>query len=205
MDSYVIDTNIFFNLEIKSGLGENPKAIIEEVTRLGKVLKEQGKGQFYMPPRILEEFLTFVDVNDPYVKNFMSVILVKAPETSQVQFPADVFYKLVEEMRHRSYRGLQVSEEELQSAGKSMLEKSELSHIDYQKAIGEHVSKLRDRYRQATRFRFLDSVADLDLLMLAKELNGAVITSDEGVTRWARIFGVTEIVPQALKERFADF
>jgi RNA ligase partner protein len=202
MDIYVIDTNIFFNLEVKSGLGDNPRAIIEEVTRLGKTLKEQNKGAFYMPPRILEEFLGFVDVNDSYVKDFMSTVVVKAPDVSKLQFPGEVFYKLVEEMRHRSYRGLQVSEEELINAGKSMLEHKDLSHIDFQKAIGEHTSKLRDRYRQATRFKFLDSVADLDLLMLAQELNGAIITSDEGVTRWARIFGIKEIVPQVLKEHF---
>ena len=110
-----------------------------------------------------------------------------------------------QEMRHRSYRGLQVAEEEVQSAGKTMLEHKELSHVEFQKTIGEHTSKLRDRYRQATRFRFLDSIADLDLLMLAKELNGLIVTSDEGVTRWARIFGIKEVVPQALKEHFEGF
>ncbi len=203
MNAYIIDTNMFFNLEVKSGLGNSPKEIIEEITRLGKALKARNEGVFYMPPRIMEEFLTFVDVQEQYVKQFMSVVVVKAPNTTNMQFAADVFYKLVEEMRHRSYRGLQVAEEEVLSAGKDMSGKINLDHISYQKAIGEHTSKLRERYRQATRFKFLDSVADLDLLMLARELDGVIITSDEGVTRWARIFGVKEIVPQVLKEHFA--
>lgn len=203
MNAYIIDTNMFFNLEVKSGLGNNPREIIEEITRLGKALKIRNEGVFYMPPRIMDEFLTFVDGKESYVKQFMSVVFVKAPNTTNIQFAADVFYKLVEEMRHRSYRGLQIAEEEVLSAGKDMLDKDGLDHISYQKAIGEHTAKLRERYRQATRFKFLDSVADLDLLMLARELDGVIITSDEGVTRWARIFGVKEIVPQVLKEHFS--
>lgn len=202
MDSYIIDTNIFFNLEVKSGLGNNPKEIIQEITNIATSLKEKNAGEFFMPPRIMDEFMTFVEKDDQYVRDFLGIVTVKSPNLEGVTFSADVFYKLVEEMRHRSYRGLQVAEDEMQKAGNAMLSESELSKIDYQKAIGKHVSKLRDRYRQATRFKFLDSVADLDLLMLARELNGSIVTSDEGVTRWARIFGVKEIIPLALKERF---
>lgn len=157
-----------------------------------------------MPPKVLEEFLTFVDSHAEYIKDFLSVVTVKSPDISEIQFSASVFYDLVEEMRSRAYRGLQIAEEEVQNAGKAMQGNVEISHIEYQKSIGEHIKKLRDRYRQATRFNFLDSTADLELIVLARELDGILVTSDEGVTRWGRIFGVKEIAPQVLQKQLQN-
>ena len=178
------------------------------VTNIGNHLKKAKKAEFFMPPLILDEFLTFIDQGDDYIQNFLAMMVVKAPEYSKIDFPAKVFYELVKEMRHRSYRGLQVGEEVLQESGKTMMETEKLSRIDYQKTIGEHVKKLRERYRQATRGKFLDSVADLDLIVLAKELSGTLVTADEGVLLWGREFGVKETLPQvwkrSLEELLAD-
>jgi predicted DNA-binding protein (UPF0278 family) len=43
----------------------------------------------------------------------------------------------------------------------------------------------------------LDSLGDLDIIMLAKELDGTVVSTDEGVMTWARKFGVKEISPSS--------
>jgi len=170
------------------------------VTEIGLKLKKSKEAEFFMPPLILDEFLTFVDESDDYVQDFLAMVIVKAPDFSKIEFPARLFYELVKEMRHRSYRGLQISEELLLETGKSMMVHNKLNRIEYQKTIGEHVKKLRERYRIATRVKFLDSVADLDLIVLAKELNATLITSDEGVLRWGREFGVKEAPPQVWKK-----
>ncbi|OGK49733.1 hypothetical protein A3A56_03960 [Candidatus Roizmanbacteria bacterium RIFCSPLOWO2_01_FULL_40_32] len=73
--------------------------------------------------------------------------------------------------------------------------------MEYQKTMGEVVTKLRERYRQATRFNFLDSVADLDLIVLVRELDAYLVSADEGVIRWGRMFGVKEVAADMLLKR----
>ena len=202
MEKFVIDTNFFFNLEIKTGLGNNPKEIIIEFTRLARQLKTTKKAEFYMPPSIVDELLTFVDKDDEYVKNFLELITIKAPDLNSIQLSANVFYQLVKEARERSYRAMKVAEEIVDQTGNKMMKKAELSKVEYQQQIGELITKLRERYRQATRVKFLDSPADFELIALAKELNGQLITSDEGVLIWGRKIGVSEIIPNLVKDRF---
>lgn len=199
MNTYILDTNIFFNLQIESELGNNPHEIMQSVTHYARVLRQAQKAAFYMPPLIVEELYSFVDTSDPVMRELVSELTVKAPEKDSMTFSAAVFYDLVQDIRNRSYRGLQVAEEELSHAVKDMSGSTEMDHISYQKAIGGHITRLRDRYRNATRVKFLDSVADLDIIALAKELDGIVVSADEGVIQWARKFGVREVYPHVLK------
>lgn len=201
MENFVVDTNFFFNLEIKSGFGQNPKQIIIKFAELASQLKTNKKAEFFVPPRIVDEFHTFVEPEVDYGKNLISTITVKSPHISSLQFPATVFYKLVEEIRERSYRGLRIAEESVDAGAQKVMGAGELSRIDYQKTVGDAVAKLRERYRQATRFNFLDSVADLDLIVLSREMDAFLVSSDEGVMRWGREFGVKEVEPQTLLSR----
>jgi RNA ligase partner protein len=154
-----------------------------------------------MPPRIIEEMMTFLDINDQHVKDFLNVITPKSPNVTDVSFPASVFFKLVEEIRDRSYKGLRIAEESVEAGAQKVMGKTAVPRIEYQKTIGEVVTKLRERYRQATRFNFLDSVADLDLIVLSKELDAFLVTSDEGVIRWGRTFGIKEVGAPLLLSR----
>lgn len=197
--AFVLDTNLLFNLEADSGLGKNPKEIMLALYEYALKVGPEGL-HFYMPPAIVDEIATFVPEGDDAFKKILSVVSVKSPDISQINFSAQVFYTLVDEIRNRSYRGLNVAEEELHNASRAVMGR-ELHTIEYQKEIGQHVTKLRDRYRNATRVKFLDSVADLDVIVLAKEVDGSVVTSDEGIMIWARLFGVKETKPQFLKEQ----
>lgn len=196
---FVLDTNLFFNLETDAGLGKNSREIMLSLYEYGLKLRPSGV-HFYMPPAIVDEITTFVPEDDEALKKLLSAVQVKSPDISQISFSAKVFYTLVEEIRHRSYRGLGVAEEEMHNASRALMG-AQLGHIEYQKEIGKYITKLRDRYRNATRVKFLDSVADLDVIVLAKELDGSVVTSDEGIMIWARLFGVKEAKPQFLKEQ----
>ncbi len=197
---FILDTNLFFNLEADSGLGKDSREIMIKLYEYALALGQE-KVQFYMPPAIVDEIMTFLPEGDEALKKLLSVVQVKSPDISQIAFSAKVFYTMVDDIRQRSYRGLQVAEEELHIIAKSMLGTTELGHIEYQKRAGEHIAKLRERYRNATRTKFLDSTADLDIIVLAKELDGSVVTADEGVMVWARIFGVKESKPQVLKDQ----
>lgn len=206
MDSYVIDTNVFFNLEAKTGLGNSAHEIIVQFISLAKRLQEEKKAQFFMPPSIADEITEFTSstATKEDITALLSVITIKSPHISDVQFPASVFYTLVDEIRTRSYRGLTIAQEQIEATAQLVSGKTFENRIEYQKGIGEVVTKLRERYRQATRFNFLDSVADLDLIVLAKELDAHLVSVDEGVVRWGRLFGVKEVAANTLIHKLSQ-
>lgn len=202
MDCYILDTNVFFNMESGFALGKTTDEVIRTITTIAEQGKKTATLAFYMPPRIVEEFLSFFENKDqPHIQKMLSLITVQSPDVHAAQLPAQMFYTLVDDIRQRSYRGLRVGEEEITAAGKTLMEKGTLDKITFQKTIGEYVKGYRERYRQATRVGFLDSVGDLDIIMLAKELSGTVVTSDEGLLKWARLFGVKEVPSQVFAAR----
>lgn len=203
MEKFIIDTNLFFNMQSGLGLGDKTEKVVIKFTKGAQKLKNDG-AQIYVPPRVVEEFLGFFENKDqPFIHDFLSVVVVKAPDTHTPSFSAQLFYKLVEDVRLRSYRGLRIGEEEIESAASHMLNKNDLDKKTFQQEIGAFIKKFRERYRNATRFGFLDSLADLDLIVLAKEQDGNLVSSDEGVVAWGRMFGVKEVSPAAFGKRLA--
>ncbi len=204
MDRFVLDTNLFFNMEPGLGLGKKTEDVIVKATKAIKALKKEKKIEVLMPPKVVDELMSFFDdKNQSFLKDFLAVVTVKSPHVSTVEFPASVFYNLVSDIRDRSYRGLTIAEEEVKRAGKELQGSSSDSKQDFEKAIGRHVKNLRDRYRQATRTGFLDSVADLDLIVLAKEQDAYLVSTDEGVIKWGRVFGVKEMEATVFGKRLA--
>lgn len=194
MESYILDTNLFFNMEEGIGLGDKTEEVVISVTKAAKELKKNKQALFYMTPRIVDEFLSFFENKEQtFIQDLLGAVLIKSPDIGGLTFPAEIFYKLIDDIRGRSYRGLRVGEEEIQKAGVTMQGKAGISKKEFEMTIGEVVKKFRERYRQATRNGFLDSLADLDIIMLAKELNGTLVSTDEGVLYWGRVFGVTEM------------
>lgn len=199
MNTYIVDTNFFVNMEIKSGFGSTSKDVVQNFVEIARKNIQDGKAQFYISPRIHDELLSFFE-GQPFFNQLLSVLTIKSPEIVDVQFNATVFYQLVDEMRDRSYKGLRVAEEAIEQGARKVLSLTDPSKQEYQQALQDPIKHLRERYRQATRFNFLDSVADLDLIVLTKETNGFLVSSDEGVIRWGRVFGIKEIPASTFKE-----
>lgn len=196
MNTYILDTNLFFNMQAGLGFGQTTEEVMKTMTKCGE------KAQLYMPPRIVEEFLGFFDNKEQEtIKKLLSHIIVKSPNIDSFQFPASVFYTLVEDIRNRSYRGLRTGEEEIEQAAQSFMGGTQLTKMEFQKKVGVQIKGFRDRYRQATRVGFLDSIADLDIIVLAKELDGIVVSTDEGLLKWSRLFGVKEMSPAVFGEK----
>ncbi|MFH1827184.1 MAG: RNA ligase partner protein [bacterium] len=195
MESYVLDTNLFFNRE--PGLGVGVKAIdILKATTIGILkLKKLNNARFFMPPSIVKELRSFFEEEPPILKDFFAEIIVKSPNISQTSFPASVFYSLVKEIKERILKGKVASEDELYKAASSLAPIELKGKKEIQIKVGEFTKNLRDRYRQATRTGFLDSLADLDLIVLSKEESAYLVSTDEGVVLWGRKFGVKEMDP----------
>ncbi|NTU46907.1 RNA ligase partner protein [Candidatus Roizmanbacteria bacterium] len=193
MDHYILDTNLFFNMEAGLDLGRDTETVVRTITKTAAILRKQGS-RMYMPPRIMEEFLSFFEnKNQKFIQEFQQELVIQSPDI-HTEIPASAFYQFVEETRGRSYRGLTIAEEEIQKGAQVFLSQSELSKKDFEIKIGPVIRHFRERYRQATRFGFLDSVADLDSIMLAKQLNAYLVSTDEGVIKWGRILGVKEML-----------
>ena len=203
MQKYVLDTNVFFNMEAGLELGKTTKEVME---RLETAVKEsKGELVLYMPPRIVDELFTFFEnKEEPFVRSFLSAVVVQSPRPMELKFSATVFYDLVEEIRKRSYRGLNIGEEEIEQAAQTFMNKEALDKKSFQISVGEYIKKFRERYRNATRVGFLDSVADLDLIVLAYQLEAPLISTDEGVIYWARKFGVQEVPLSVWKKQLDD-
>src|SRR3989344_1175172 len=205
MENFILDTNLFFNIGAGLEMGRTTEAIVVKLTEVIKKIKKNSKAAFYMPPRIVEEFLSFFeDRNQEFIKNFLSNINIKSPNPAITDFSSQVFYKLIEDIRNRSYRGLNIAEEEIIKAGETTSGKKFESKKDFQITIGKFIKNFRDRYRNATRTGFLDSVADLDLIVLSKEVDGFLVTRDDGVLSWGRIFGVKEMPASVFQKRLED-
>lgn len=205
MENFILDTNLFFNIGAGLEMGKTTEAIVVKLTEIIKKLKKNHQANFYMPPRIVDEFLSFFEKKDQeFIKDFLSVVNIKSPNPSATDFSSQVFYRLVEDIRNRSYRGLSIAEEEIIRTGEAMIGQKTESKKDFQITIGKFIKNFRDRYRNATRTGFLDSVADLDLIVLSKEIDGFLVTSDEGVLSWGRIFGIKEMPASVFLTRLED-
>ncbi len=205
MEKFILDTNIFFNMEAGLNLGSKTDEVVVGLTEKIKTLKKNKQADFFMPPRAVDEFLSFFEnKDDSFVKDFLAQVVVKSPDFSKTSFASSVFYKLVEDIRGRSYRGLTIGEEEIVSAGRLMLGSGDLPKKDFEIKIGSVVKKFRERYRNATRTGFLDSLADLDLIVLALEQDAYLVTTDEGVLNWGRTFGVKEMPASIFRKRLED-
>lgn len=189
MRRFVLDTNLFFNMEPGLGIGGKTQEVLEHAVEGLNKLK--GEVEAYMPPRIVDELTSFFDEPVPnYLSDFLLCVTIKSPDIAKIDFPASIFYQLISDIRTRSYRGLTIAEEELKKA--AQLNPATQSGKDFEIAVGPVVKTLRDRYRTATRVGFLDSLADLDLIVLTRELEAELVTTDEGVIHWGRVFGVKE-------------
>jgi len=187
------------------GLGENTKDV---VSNLHTALKKAESDQIFasVPPSIVQEIASFFDnPQDPIILDFLDVVRVESPQTAKLTLPASVVGALIEDHRERSYRGMKVAEEELVNTATQCMGKETLPHKEFQIFSGKTISKMRERFRTATRTGTIDSVADFDLIMLAHSLDGYVVSTDEGVIKWARQMGTKELSSVSFGKKMQEY
>ena len=192
MEKYVIDTNLLFNMEGNMGLGEKTEEIVKALTKVFQKIAANVK--IYMPQSIKAEIESFFD--DPgqtFLQDFFSSVTIKSPNLSEIMVSSSVMAQFIDECRTRAYRGMNVAEESITKAAEGFMGKETLPRKEFQIAVGSIVKSFRERYRNATRTNFIDSSGDFDLIMLAREQDAYLVSTDEGVIRWGRQFGVKEM------------
>lgn len=177
----VLDTNIFINPECRFFFGKTPEEALNNF--LDRLFETAGVN-CYMPPSIYEELMKFINI-----KNISSRFLQidkKPPAKYELSVPAIFLYEFIEEMRDRINKGLRIAEKHSRKQARDSSDQ-------------ELIKALRNEYRVALREGIIDSKEDFDLVLLAKELDAWLATSDNGLIKWAHKLGITCLSGEELK------
>ncbi|MDP2924625.1 MAG: RNA ligase partner protein [Candidatus Omnitrophota bacterium] len=182
----VIDTSIFVNPDSRTIFGQSPEAAL--CNFLAR-LQEKKSINCYMPPSVYEELLKFFE-NKPSLKETI-LINKKPPASYQAPIPSLFLYEFIEEFRLRLNKGLRVAEKYARKDLKAFLLQTQTKTSSHPTREDEEIIKrLREEYRTALREDIIDSKEDVDLILLAKELDALLATSDNGLVKWAQKLGI---------------
>lgn len=184
MDKFILDTSIFTNPDIYSQFGHNTEEAIQNFLDIA----QQSRTEFYMPSSVYDELNTMKDL-DHIAPDFESMVRIRSPRKFNIQIPASIVYEFIDEVRKRIDRGLRIAEEhtKLGHAGSTDTD------------VGPVITRLRERYRETLRQGIIDSREDMDVLLLAYELDGVLVAADEGLRTWADKIGVKILMPKHLR------
>ncbi len=187
--NYVLDTNFFINRQRPIDLGENITEVVTNFAALTKSLISEDKIVLLTTPDSFKELASFFEDQPQVLNQLNSLLTISSYNRNQLQVSGNLFEELIAETGKRLYRGLRTAEEPL----KELANKPESLTPE---TLGQRVSLLRDKYRRATREGFIDSTTDLGLILLAKERDASIVSSDNGLLHWARNFGCSELLPE---------
>ncbi len=184
MDKFVLDTSIFTNPDIYSQFGQNTEEAIKKFLDIA----QHSDTEFYMPSSVYDELNTMKDL-DHVAPDFEAMVRIRSPRKFNIQIPASIVYEFIDEVRKRIDRGLRIAEEH-----------TKLGHAgSVENDVGPVISRLRERYRETLRQGIIDSREDMDVLLLAYELDGVLVAADEGLRTWADKIGVKILMPKHLR------
>lgn len=181
-EKIVLDTSLFVNPEVRVEFGKTPTEAIEGFLFLAAQIPTL---EFYMPSSIFKELLNFIDA-DKVSGDLLMVLRQKPPSRHELSCPAFLLYELIEDIRERVNKGLRVAEKAVRDVAKGD-EK-------------EMIQDLRRNYREALREGIIDSKEDVDLILLAKELDALLVTVDNGIIKWAEKLGIRWLLPNKFKD-----
>ena len=187
---YCIDTNVLFSFQKGIDLGNNP----EEVMRTLLKSAQSGVAQFVFPKSITDEMYQMLEsAHHPLLASLLAVSSVISPEKHTHSISVGILYDFVNENRKRAYDGMKIAEEIMGQVAKDAKLSGLTDRIAFEKSLQPYKESFRARYRNATRTGFLDSEADLDLIILAKQEGATLVSADEGLLLWGRKFGIQEM------------
>lgn len=186
-DRVVLDTSLFVNPDVRHDFGDSPTEAIKGFL----VIAEQIPSlEFYMPSSIFRELLNFVDQRN-IPGRLLAILHQKSPSKHELSCPAFLLYELIEDIRDRINKGLRIAEKAVRNAGK--LDEREI------------IQGMRKNYRVALREGIIDSKEDVDLILLAKELDALLVTVDHGAITWAEKLGIRWLLPNRFKDYLLSF
>ncbi|MEK6652359.1 MAG: RNA ligase partner protein [Nitrospirota bacterium] len=181
-EAVVLDTSLFVNPDVRDSFGRTPTEAFESFLSLAL---QAYLLEFYMPPSIFEELLNFIEP-EKISGDLLVILHQKPPKKYELTCPAFLLYELIEDIRERINKGLRVAEKAVRGVTKAGEE--------------DTIKDLRRKYREALREGIIDSKEDVDLILLARELDALLVTADQGIIKWAEKLGIKWLLPSKFKE-----
>ncbi|NIR58306.1 MAG: RNA ligase partner protein [Gammaproteobacteria bacterium] len=185
MQRFVLDTSVFTNPDVYGQFGGDA---LEAIAAFLALARRSG-AEFYMPGSVYDELRLMKDL-DGLGSEFELVVHIRSPRKFNLQIPANILYEFIEEVRTRIDRGLRIAEEHARMGRREG---------ETVKDVGQVITRLRERYREALRRGILDSREDVDVLLLSYELDAVLVSADEGLRKWADKVGVEVITSKNLR------
>jgi len=177
---FVLDTTALTNATEKT----TTRVVLKHVKELVELVAQARiklSISCYIPyPSVYEEMmqgLRMRKASDELVTGIDTWFVKKTPDRYEIRIPADIFYEYITDIRERINKGLRVAEE-------AVIESSKKKHH------APIITMLREKYKQELRKGILDSKEDLDVLLLAKEMEAGVVSADKGIEKWAERLGL---------------
>jgi len=187
-ERFVPDTSIFTNPDVYVQFGSNPTEAFTNFLLM--VAELEGYVYVYIPTSVFEEMKRMLkELKLP--PKARSVLKVKSPKKYELYIPAFLMYEFIEELRNRINKGLRIAEEAVKA---STYKKPE-----------EVIRFLRRRYREVLREGIVDSKEDLEIILLALELDAIVLSADRGVLNMADKLGLRYLEPKDIKDTLEGF
>jgi hypothetical protein len=177
METFILDTSIFTNPHVFKQFGEDFEGAVKVFTTLAF----RSRAEFYMPTAVYEELHKMRELGE-LEADFERVVKIRSPRRLHLSIPSELLYEFIEEVRMRIDRGLKIAEEWTRRA-----------RSEAENNMGIYITKLRERYREAMRRGIIDSKEDADLFLLAYEMNGTLVSADEGLKKWSDRAGIKRI------------
>ncbi|MEM0372853.1 MAG: RNA ligase partner protein [archaeon] len=187
---FVLDTSAF------TGVSMPKKGIEKRILKMIKLISDAKSASVtcYCPPSVWKELRGMLEnkkIPAKEIKKLDAWLVKKTPSVSEIDVPSEFLYEYVSEVRERFNRGLREAE-------KAVLAKGGNRPDDIV------IRDLRENYKKNMRQGILDSIEDLEILLLAKELDAGVVTGDDGIRKWANKWGIRlvdhGIFPELLQE-----
>ncbi|CAI9084418.1 RNA ligase partner protein [Candidatus Methylacidiphilum fumarolicum] len=186
MKKFVLDTSVFTNPDITQQFGDDDTTVFSNFLSLAT----KADAQFFMPSSAYQE-LKIMKGTVFFSSDFELIVHIRSPRKFNLLIPGFVLYDFIEEIRKRIDHGLRIAEEHLKLAGPNGGNPIPFDQL---------VNRLRNRYREALRQGILDSREDVDVILLAYELEGILVTADEGMKKWADKMGIEVMNAKFLRD-----
>ncbi|OQX87197.1 MAG: RNA ligase partner protein [Candidatus Omnitrophica bacterium 4484_70.2] len=181
MRKFVLDTSIFVSSQAYVVFGSNPQQAFNNFLDIISTLKNV---KFFMPPSVKEELFKFIDEKKCSNKH-LKFIEYLPPSKYEIKIPGSLLYLLIEDLRLRINKGLRIAEKSVRGVGRGDKEE-------------EIIKRLRQEYRVALREGIIDSIQDVDLLLLSYQLKATLVSEDKGLLEWSRKLGIESFNTQDL-------
>ncbi len=197
---YVLDTSGVTDPRLREVFNvKTLDGVVREYARLLIRAHIVLQAEFYTTPSTAMEMRAFMERNGvgrDAIDMFMGAIVIRPPDLYTTHIPAIVMGDWISDMLMRITKGLRVAEESLRRAARKSYDAgTRRDRSGFEEAVAREIHELRQKYREATRKGVIDTSIDFDLVVLAKELGGELVTNDQGIMKLCDQLGVKYIEP----------